>query len=98
MTLSRLVNNPKTVLVLFKSEWCHSCKKLEPIVKELVAGFPDKLDYEEVDVTSNADLAAEYEVFNLPTLLAFKEGKVLERFTGFTGKDKLMKKLNLTDK
>lgn len=98
MALENLKDNPKLVLALFSSGFCHICKKVHPVVQEIAAQYPDRVEMQEVDAISEPDTAAKYDVLNLPTLLVFKNGDIVERFTGFIPKNQLIKKLNLADK
>ncbi len=95
MTIEGIKDNPKTVLALFSGDYCHTCKKVHGVIDEVIAQFPDKIDFKVINVTENTELAVEYEVLNLPTLLIFKGGQVTERVAGFISKEKLMAKLNL---
>ena len=82
------------VLMLFTGEWCHACKQLSPVVKQVVQEFPDKIELKVVDISQEPDLATKYEVLSIPTLIILQGGQVLEKITGFISKDKLTGKIN----
>jgi len=80
------------VSVDFYADWCGPCKIMGPIVDEL----SDKLKnikFVKVNVDENPDLSSEYSIFSIPTLLVFKEGKMINQLVGVLGKDQLLKTL-----
>lgn len=76
-----VLNNPRPVLVDFGSPWCAPCRELEPVLQELQQEHLGLLDVVTVDATEHADLASQYGVMSLPTLLVFVQGEVQERLT-----------------
>jgi thioredoxin 1 len=74
------------VLVDFYAEWCGPCKMTAPIIEEL-SNEMDDVSFVKVDVDQNQELAGQYSVFSIPTFLIFKDGKVVNQFTGAQGKD-----------
>lgn len=81
------------VLVDFGAEWCHPCKKLDPIVEELAQDWHDKVKVLHLDIDENNDTTMKYQVMSVPTLLLLVEGEPVERLTGFVPKQKLIDKL-----
>jgi len=71
------------VLISFGARWCEPCKWLEPILGEIAEAFTGKLSVHKIDVDEEPGLKNEYSIFSVPTLLLFKEGKVLWRYQGF---------------
>jgi thioredoxin 1 len=86
------------VLVDFWAVWCGPCKMIAPIVEELAAEYEGKLKIGKVDVDSNQQIAMQFGIRSIPTLLVFKGGKVVEQIVGAAPKkalvDKLSKHLN----
>ncbi len=80
------------VLVDFTAVWCSPCKMLEPIVKQLAQDWQGKIKVVKLDVDDNADLAAQYQVMGLPTLMLFKAGKPVERVNGYQPKERIVSK------
>ena len=85
------------VLVDFWAPWCGPCKAIAPALEELAVELKGKLTIAKVNVDDNDQLAAEYNVRAIPTMLLFKGGKVAETFVGMMQKaalkDKLLAKL-----
>lgn len=81
------------VLIDFGAEWCHPCKKLDPIVEELAGEWGDKVKVLHVDIDENNQAAMKFEVLSVPTLLLLVNGEPVERLTGFVPKQKLVNKL-----
>ncbi len=77
--------NKGTHLVDFYAEWCGPCKMLSPILDEL----DEKIDIIKVNVDEQEDLAREYRVMSIPTLIFFKDGEIKEELVGFRSKEEL---------
>jgi len=82
------------VLVDFWAVWCGPCKMIEPIVDELAAEYENKLKIGKVNVDNNQQIAMQYGIRSIPTLLIFKNGKVVEQIVGAAPKKSLMDKLS----
>lgn len=80
------------VLVDFTAIWCQPCKMLDPVVKQLAAEWGDRVIIFKLDVDDHPQLAMEYQVMGVPTLMLFKQGKPVERISGLQDKDRLKKK------
>ena len=78
-----------TVLVDFFATWCGPCKMLSPVLEELDRdGVPFQIV--KVDTDEAIDLAMEYHVQSIPTLIFFSEGKVVNRTLGYQRKDQIL--------
>lgn len=77
------------VLVDFFAVWCGPCKMQTPVLEEMAGVWEGKVKIIKIDVDSNQDLAAEYNVMSIPTLIVFKSGKPLQQLIGFQSKEKL---------
>lgn len=88
---------PKTNLpvpVDFWAAWCGPCKMIAPIVDEIAGEYESKLKIGKVDVDNNQQIAMKYGIRSIPTLLVFKNGKVVEQIVGAAPKKSLVEKLS----
>ena len=70
------------VLVDFWAPWCGPCRRIAPLVEQLAIEYAGKVKFAKIDVDQSQELAGSYGVMNIPTLMIFKGGGVVERFTG----------------
>jgi thioredoxin 1 len=85
---------PTPVLVDFWAPWCGPCKMMAPILEELATELAGKLTICKVNVDDNGDIAGEYGIRAIPTLLLFKGGQLVEQFVGMMDKATLKAKVS----
>jgi len=81
-------------LVDFWAEWCGPCKMIAPAIEELAKEYDGKASVGKVDVDQEGELAQEFGVSSIPTLLVMKDGNEAQRFVGVTKKEELAKAID----
>lgn len=85
-------DSEKTVLIDFYADWCGPCKKLAPIVNE-VAEERDDIKVVKVNIDEEENVAIDFQVMSIPTLVVVKEGKITNRAVGLIGKEEVLELL-----
>ena len=80
------------MVVDFWATWCGPCRMIAPIIEELAADFDGQIVVGKCDVEENDDLAAEFGIRNIPTILFFKNGEVVDKIIGAQPKAKIEEK------
>lgn len=86
------------VLVDFWAPWCNPCRMLGPVIDEIADEVDGKALVCKVNIDEEQDLAQEYRVMSIPTLLFFKDGKVVNQLVGVRPKEELLDALELSGK
>jgi thioredoxin 1 len=81
-SFSDMINSDKSVLVDFYADWCGPCKMMAPILKQTKDQLGDEATIIKVDVDRNPEAAGQFGVQGVPTLILFRQGKVLWRQSG----------------
>jgi len=91
--LRELLRSDRPVIVDFWASWCVPCHTMAPILRDLAEEFDDRVIFAKVDVENNKDLASQFKIKSIPTLVFFKDGKEWDRFSGVKGRNELRKYL-----
>ena len=84
-----VLNSPIPVMVDFWATWCMPCKMLAPTLEELAEGANGAYKVGKVNVDAEPALAAQFGIMNIPTVLVFKNGQVVEKSVGLVQKSQL---------
>lgn len=85
----------RLVLVNFWAHWCNPCIMLEPLIEEIGEDYDVELKVCKLNVEENPKMVIQFKVMNLPTMIVFKNGEVINKLMGYISKGKLLKELEL---
>ena len=85
-----VLDSEKTVLVDFYADWCGPCEMMVPVVEEISEELQDKVKVCKINVDENQDLAMQYGIMSIPTLVFIKNGKLEKTLVGLRDKQELI--------
>ena len=91
---SEVENNEGTVVVDFTATWCPPCKMLAPVLDRVADKYDGQAKFVKVDIDENVEVAAKYGVQQIPNLLFFKNGEVVDQSVGFIAEGALSGKVD----
>lgn len=92
-SFKNIINTSTPVLVDFYADWCGPCKALAPVLKEVKSEMGEAVKIVKIDVDKNQNLANQFQVRGVPTMMIFKNGKQLWRQSGVVSKSDLVQKI-----
>lgn len=87
---NEVINSDTPVLVDFWATWCGPCKMLAPVIAQIAEEYAGKVKVCKVNVDDEEELAGQFQVMSIPTLLVFKNGQVVNKAVGNMPKEKVV--------
>jgi thioredoxin 1 len=91
---NEILQSDKPAMVDFWAPWCGPCKAIGPVIEELAGSFGDRVKFTKCNVDENPVTPGKFGIKAIPTLIFFKDGKVIEQITGMVAKSKLEDAIN----
>ena len=85
-----VISRSGNVVVDFYADWCGPCKMMSPIIDEIAEEVGDKIKVGKINVDENQELAMEYEVMSIPTIIILQNGEVKNSFVGVREKEEII--------
>ena len=93
-TFNDLLQDSRLVIVDFWATWCGPCRMLSPLLDEVEEEMSDKIVVVKVNVDDADEVAAQFRIMNIPTLLFFKNGQIVDKTVGAMPKPALVERIN----
>jgi len=90
----KILEDKKVSLVDFWAPWCGPCKLLGPVIEEVASEMAEKANIAKINVDENPIIAGRYKVMSIPTMLVFKNGKIVDQLIGAQPKDIIVRRLD----
>ena len=90
---NKVRTSDKVVVMDFFATWCGPCKMLTPIFESLSQEMGEEVDFAKVDIDRSLEVAQEYKIVSVPTMIIFKNGKEVQRIVGFVTKEQIKSKI-----
>ena len=91
--MDNLLAQESLIVIDFWAEWCGPCRMVSPIIDELATEYEGRVTIGKMNVDENDDVVGQFGIRNIPTVLFFKDGKMVDKVVGATAKDKFVEKI-----
>lgn len=92
---TEVLKSEKPVLVDFWATWCPPCRLLGPVIAEIAEEQITSLKVGKVDVDEQKELVSQFNIMSIPTMILFKDGKVVKEILGYKPKEEILELINL---
>ena len=89
----KLIDTPDLTVVDFFATWCGPCRMLSPILEEIADEMKEEFKFGKIDIDENFDIAKTYGIMSVPTLVLFKDNKVVDKIVGLRSKNQILEVL-----
>jgi thioredoxin 1 len=86
----KIINGKEIAIVDFFADWCMPCKILGPILDSVADNFKGKVNFYKLNVDTESDIAAQYNIMSIPSVVFFKNGTVVDNFVGSLPKEQII--------
>ncbi len=90
LDFQKIISGEELTIIDFSATWCMPCRMLAPILEQ-VADKMENVSFYNIDIDDSEEIAKRYRIFSVPTLIAFKEGKVIDSLVGLNSYDEVLK-------
>ena len=90
---NEVLKSDKPCIVDFYADWCGPCKMMSPIIEEIAEELGEKVKVGKVNSDENMELAQNYGIMSIPTIMVIKNGEVTKTFVGVTSKEEILNEI-----
>ena len=90
---AEVIQSDMPAIVDFWAAWCAPCHMIAPILEEIAEEYDGQLKVAKLDVDQNPQVATQFGIMGIPTMILFKEGEAVERLIGYMPKERLLEKI-----